>query len=168
MPLRVFHTHQFFNVSFRAFGLESGRTSRLKPGERVLKSRSESTTYAHPPDTDSADHSTPYYSSSRSVSPSMSNTNANQPQNQTQSNQPTSLQNNVQPNFFNHPLVYPQVPTQVYGGHAPNPPTQPLYTAVPLQDAMYSQAQMLQMMTNMQQLLRNTSFCTYVRYKNKK
>jgi len=163
MPLRVFHIRYFFNVSFRAFGLESGKTSRLQPGERVLKSRSESTAYAYTPDTDSEDLSTPFYSSSRSVSPSMSNNNANQHQDPTQANQHTSSQNNVQPNFFNNPLVYPQIPPQVYGGPAPNPPTQPMYNAAPLQNPMYSQAQMMQMM---QQLFRNTSFCKYVKYKN--
>ena len=165
MLLRVFFTHKFFNVSFRAFGLESGRTSRLKPGERVLKSRSESTAYAYTPDTeDSADLSTPFFSSSRSVSPPMSNTQEHQNQNTTQANLTSSQ--NVQPNFFNNPLVYPTIPPQVYGGPAPNPPTQPMYAAAPLQDQMYSQAQMLQMMSNMQQLFRNTSFCTYVKYKN--
>ena len=165
--LRVLFTHKFFNVSFRAFGLESGKTSRLKPGERVLKSRSESTAYAYTPDTeDSADLSTPFLSSSRSVSPTMSNTQEHQNQNTTQANLTSSQ--NVHPNFFNAPLVYPTIPTQAYGGPAPNPPAQNMYAAAPPQEPMpmYSQAQMFQMMTNMQQLFRNTSFCTYVKYKN--
>ena len=164
--LRVSFTHKFFNVSFRAFGLESGRTRRLQPGERVLKSRSESTAYAYTPETDdSADFSTPFPSSSRSVSPQMSNTQEHQNQNTTQAN--LTGPQNVHPNFFNSPLVYPTIPTQVYGGPAPTPPAQNIYAVAPPQEPMpmYSQAQMLQMMSNMQQLFRNTSFCTYVKYK---
>jgi hypothetical protein len=160
IPLRVFHIRYFFNVSFRAFGLESGRTSRLQPGERVLKSRSESTAYAYTPETDSEALSTPFYSSSRSISPLMSENNTNQHQDQQQANQQHS-QHNVQPTFFNNPLVYPQIP-QVYGGATQNPPNQPMFNAAALQN-QYSQAQMLQMM---QHFFRNTSLCKYVKYKN--
>ena len=159
--LRVSHNYQFFYVSFRVFGRESGRTSRLKPVEVVLRSRSESTTYAYTPESDSEDLYAPYIPSSRSVSPEMSNTNANQPSNPAQTNQPATLPNIVHNSFFNQPPIYPQVPSLPnFGGPAPNPQPQPLYNAAPLHvpQEMYSPAQVLQMMASMQHILRNTSF----------
>lgn len=167
--LRASHNCKFFYVSYRAFGRESGRTRRLKPGQLVLRSRSESTGFAYTPDSDSEDYPSSYLSASRSVSPTMSNSNGDPNQNATQANQP-SLQSNVQSPYFNHPLVYPTVPAQPnYGGPVPNPPQQPVYNPAPMQvpPEMYNPAQFFHMMANMQQFLRNTSFYTYINYKDK-
>ena len=160
--LRAAHKHQFFYVSFRAYGLESGKTRRLRPGQLVLKSRSESTAFAFTPDSDSAAYPTPYSSTSRSLSPSMSNNTGNPNQNQQQAQQSQSLPNNVHNAFFQNPLVYPAVTAQPsYSGTAPNPQPQPVYNSAPMQAAtgMYDPAAFFHLMAQMQQqYLRNTPF----------
>ena len=160
--LRATHKFKFFYVSYRAYGRESGKTRRLLPGQLVLKSRSESTIFAVTPDSDSETSPSYYPSTSRSLSPSMSNSAGDPNQNQQQAPQSTSLPNNVHNTFFQNPLTYPQVPVQPnYSGTAPNPQPQPVFNPAPMQTAtgMYDPAQFFNIMAQLQQqYLRNTQF----------
>ena len=157
--LRASHKFLLFFVSYRAFGRESGRTSRLLPGQFVLRSRSESTALAHTPESDTDDYHTSSFSTSRSLSPSMSNNDGTPNPNQPQAQQSTGMQSNVPNTFFHHPLVYPTVPVQSsYNGPAQNPPQQQMYNPAQMQaqPEMYTPAQFFNLMANMQHYLRNT------------
>jgi len=145
-----------FCVSWRAYGRESGKTFRLESHELVLKSRSNSPSRAHTPESDSSEAGL-FQSTQSNIFPrGMEPTNpSNNP------NQPTGLNTNVTAPFFNSPITYPVLPN-LGGYYTTSPPNQVLNTAPQSSQTgeviTMTRNQMLELLVQAQQLASNTYF----------
>ena len=143
-----------FYVSWRAFGRESGKTARLKSHELVLKSRSNSPSRAHSPESDTSEvglfQTTQSNNSSRIMEPSNSSNNPNNP---------TGLTPNVTGPFFNSPAPYPAIPN--FGGYYTTSPPNQVLNAAPQPSQTgevfsVTRNQLLELLVQAQQMASNT------------